>query len=66
MKKVVKIYKSFEEQEQAEFKRLSSMSLTERLQEFAILQERVWGKFWTNTPISKKVSFEELEWSKSS
>ena len=63
LKKVVKIYKSFEEESLADSRRRSSMTISERLDEFAIIQERVWGELWTKTPISKKVSFEELSWS---
>jgi len=64
LKKIVKIYNSFEEEASADTRRRSSMPISERLEEFAVLQERVWGELWTKTPISKKVSFEELSWSK--
>ena len=62
MEKIVKIYTSFEEQENADIARRSAMTIQERLDEFAIIQQRVWGKAWTDEPIMKKVSFEFLDW----
>ena len=62
MEKVVRVYTSFEEQEKAEIDRRSAMSIQERLNEFAIIQQRAWGKAWTDDPIRKKVSFEFLDW----
>ena len=61
MEKVVRIYNSFEEQEKADIARRNAMSIKERLNEFAVIQERVWGKAWTDTPIVRKVTFEYLD-----
>lgn len=60
--RVVKIYESFDDEEQAEQQRRSGMSISERLHEFSILQERAWGRRWTNTSITKQVAFEKLDW----
>ena len=61
MEKVVRIYNSFEEQEKAEIARRNAMSVQERFHEFAVIQERVWGEAWTETPIVRKVTFEYLD-----
>jgi hypothetical protein len=63
MEKVVAIYSSFQEENAAEIKRRSLMSVEERFKEFAVIQERAWGKLWTETPIKKTVSFEQIKWS---
>jgi hypothetical protein len=62
MKKVVRIFNSFEEEETAERERRAAMTMVERLEEFAVIQTRIWGKSWTDTPISKKVVWEDLPW----
>lgn len=62
MKKVVRIFNSCEEENLAESKRLSEMTVQERLNEFGVLQTRVWGKSWTDTPIIKTAVCEELPW----
>ena len=53
MEKRVKIYHSFEEENEAEYRRRAQMTPEERMQEFAILQERQWGKDWTERPMVK-------------
>ncbi len=58
----VEIFYSFEEENKAEKKRRSRLTLEERLREFAFLQERRWGTDWTTEPIKKIVSFEKTEW----
>lgn len=60
--KAVKIFGSFEEEEKAESQRRSAMTVSDRLEEFAVIQERVWGDKWTRTPIARKVSFEKVKW----
>ena len=62
MEKVVKIYDSFQAAEAANSSRLSRMSIEDRLKEFAIIQQRVWGKLWTETAIVKKITFEDIQW----
>lgn len=56
----VSVFSSFEDENRAEHRRLASMTPEQRWDEFAVLQERVWGEKWTNTPIEKKVRFEIL------
>ena len=58
----VSIFSSFEDENKAEHRRLAAMTPKQRWDEFAILQERVWGKKWTNERIVKRVSFEKLKW----
>ena len=58
----IKIFSSFEEEAEAEYKRRAEQSPQERMKEFAILQERCWGEKWTNSKIEHVVSFEEVTW----
>lgn len=43
MKKTVRIYDSFEQENEADARRRASMTPEQRMQEFSELQERVWG-----------------------
>ena len=52
----VKIYHSFEEENQAEHQRRANMTQKERCREFGILQERMWGKKWRAKPLCKSNS----------
>lgn len=54
----VEIFYSFKEENEAENKRRSQMTIEDRLKEFAILQERRWGVDWATKPIEKVVSYE--------
>ena len=58
----LRVFKSFEEENDAEIERLALMSYEERLEEFAILQKRVWGDEWTRKPIKKTISYEKIKW----
>jgi hypothetical protein len=62
MKKEIRFFSSLEEENRFEYKRLASMTPDERLEEFAIIQERAWGKKWTSKPIKKVVSWEKVKW----
>jgi len=64
MKKKLKIqvFNSFEEENKAEYSRRASMTSAQRMQEFAIIQERVYGKAWTSKKIRKVVSYELVNW----
>lgn len=57
-KTTVRIFTSFEEENRAEHRRLAGMTHEERLAEFAVLQERVWGELWTSLPMKKVASWE--------
>ena len=61
-KKIVKIYFSFQEENDEEHLRLAEMSPRKRLQEFSILQERVWGRKWTHDPMVRTVKIEKTKW----
>ena len=58
----VEVFSSFEDENRAEHRRLAKMTPFERLDEFAILQERVWGKKWTDEPMVKIATYEKVSW----
>ena len=60
----VKVFSSFEEENRAEYRRRARMTPMERLEEFGKLQERAWGKKWTEEPMVKVATFEKLPWYK--
>ncbi len=60
----VKIFSSFEEENEAEHSRLAAKTPEQCLDEFAILQERLWGKKWTEEPIVKVATWEKVPWYK--
>jgi len=61
-KSKIKVFHSFEEENQAEYRRRARMTPEERMTEFAALQERVWGKDWASRPIVKKATWETVDW----
>lgn len=58
----ITVFNSIEEENEAEYKRLRSLSHNERLKEFGILQERTWGEGWTSKPMKKVFSYEKIKW----
>lgn len=62
MQNRVRVFTSFEEENEAEYHRLAIMTPDERLEEFAVIQERAWGKKWTSEPIKKTASWEKVKW----
>ncbi|MCP5047040.1 MAG: hypothetical protein GY940_07695 [bacterium] len=58
----IEVFSSIEEENLAEYRRRARMTPMERMEEFAILQERVWGNKWTKEPIVKVISFEKISW----
>lgn len=58
----IQVFNSFEEENKAEYSRRYSMTPDQRMQEFAIIQERVYGKAWTSEKIKKVVSYELVNW----
>ena len=58
----IKVFSSIEEENLAEYRRRARMTPMERMEEFAILQERVWGNKWTKEPIVKVIRFEKISW----
>ena len=59
----VQVYRSFAEENEAEVLRRASMSHEERLDEFAAIQERVYGSRW-HEPMRKVASWEYVAWHK--
>lgn len=59
---LIEVFSSIEEENLAEYRRRARMTPMERMEEFAILQERVWGNKWTKEPIVKVISFEKISW----
>jgi hypothetical protein len=53
-----RVFSSFEEEAVAECLRRSEQSPEDRINEFAILQERCWGEKWTSQKMVPVVSFE--------
>jgi hypothetical protein len=58
----IQLFNSFEEENKAEHARRASMTPAERMREFAVLQERAFGKNWTSEKIKKVVSYERVNW----
>ena len=58
----VEYFSSFVEENKAEYQRRARMSPEERVREFSVLQERVWGKNWTSMPIKKIATYEKVSW----
>lgn len=58
----VAVYRSFEDENEAERRRLAAMTTEERCREFAELMTRYWGKAWTSTPIEKVATWETVDW----
>jgi hypothetical protein len=56
------VFSSFEEENSAEHLRLAGMTPSQRLDEFALLQKRVWGTRWTEKPMKKIASVERVSW----
>ncbi len=58
----VKLFFSLDEENEAEYERRRKMTPKERMEEFAILQQRRRGASWTSQPIEKKVSSEKTDY----
>ncbi len=58
----VEVFFSFDDENDAEYRRRAAMSPAECMAELAALQERAWGKDWTSKPIEKVATWEELDW----
>jgi hypothetical protein len=58
----VRVFDSFEEENEAEHQRLAAMTHGERMQEFAVLQARRWGANWGRQRIVKRATWERLSW----
>jgi hypothetical protein len=58
----VTVFSSFEDENRAEHRRLAHLTPMQRLEQFAILQERMWGTKWTKDRMIKTATFEKLTW----
>lgn len=58
----VRCFQSFEEENKAEYRRRQEMTPEQRMKEFEALQERRWGKDWTQKPMQKIATWETLDW----
>ncbi len=58
----IKVFSSIEEENEAEYRRRAQMTPQERMEEFAILQERAWGDKWTKEPMVKVITYEKISW----
>ncbi|MBN2037306.1 MAG: hypothetical protein JW768_11235 [Chitinispirillaceae bacterium] len=56
------LFSSFEEENRAEYLRLAGMTPSQRLDEFVVLQKRVWGERWTKKTIKKIAAVELVSW----
>ncbi len=56
------IFRSFDEENQAEYRRRAKMTPKERYDEFTVLQERAWGKDWASQPMVKIATWEDVDW----
>ena len=58
----VTVYHSFAEENNAEYLRLARLTPSQRLAEFEVLQERLWGPGWTRKPMKKTAWSEKVKW----
>ncbi len=58
----VELFDSFEEENEAEYRRRVEMTVEERCAQFAALQARMWGEDWGNKPIVKIATWERVDW----
>lgn len=61
-KKKARIFRSLEEENQAERRRRAQMTPHERWQELSVLQARRWGPDWATKPMTKTATWEEVDW----
>ncbi len=58
----VRVFHSFDEENLAEHRRRARMTPQERMAEFAVLQERLWGEEWTTKPLVRVATWEKVDW----
>ena len=58
----VQFFDSFESENQAEYARRAAMTPAQRMEEFSVLQDRVFGTGWHKQKIEHCVSYEILDW----
>jgi len=58
----IKVYDSFEQEEKAETQRRSKKTPRECLDEFGILQKRVFGEDWHQQKMVRTITFEQVTW----
>ena len=58
----IKFYDTFEQEEKAETQRRSEKTSKECLDEFVILQRRVFGENWHQQKMVRTITFEKVMW----
>jgi len=58
----VKVYHSFEEENEAEYRRRAKMTSEERMQELAKLRAQQWGDDWADKPMERVATWEWADW----
>ncbi len=58
----VRVFHSFEDENEAEHQRRAAMTHDERMREFAVLRARRWGRDWGRLPIERQASWEQVSW----
>ncbi len=58
----VEIFSSYEEENRAEDRRRAKMTPEECCAELAVLQERAWGKQWSEQPFVRVATWEKVDW----
>lgn len=61
-KSQVKIYHSFEEENEAEYRRRAKMTPEERMQELARLRAQHYGDDWADKPMERVATWEWVDW----
>ena len=57
----VRVFASLEAADEAESRRRGSQDRSQRLREFGVLQDRMWGEGWTSEPLVKAVWWERVD-----
>ncbi len=60
--KTLRLFTSQKEAEEAELERRRKQTPEERMKEFSLLQERVWGEAWTSKPLVRVMKMRRLPW----
>jgi hypothetical protein len=59
---VVRVFSSFEEENETEHARWATLTPQERWDELAVLQRRAFGEKWTSEPMVKVARYEAVDW----
>lgn len=62
MERRVQIFHSFEEENEAEYRRRARMTPQERMQELAELRAQYYGEDWVDKPMERIATWERVDW----